>query len=162
MPIELESAEQLSQLLKENSSKLVILDFFTFWCEPCRRLAPELQKIHDNYENVIVVKANAESDELEMLVNKYNVRAFPTLILFHENNVVDNFAGAELNRIMAAVKRFQWLYFQRRSRSESEDDLEFEDDLDDVCEPSIRLKHLKKGNVYSQKHVRNTTRYLTK
>jgi len=107
MPIQLQSAEQLSQLLKENSSKLVILDFYTEWCGPCRRLAPELEKIHNSHDNVMVVKANAEDDELEALVNKYNVRAFPTLILFHENKVVDNFAGADLTRIMAAVNRFK-------------------------------------------------------
>jgi thioredoxin 1 len=107
MPIELKNSQQLSDILKDNKDKLVILDFFTVWCGPCRKLAPELSKIHDSYENVVVVKANAEDEDLEALSEKYQVRAFPTLIFFNENKVVDHFAGADLNRIMAVVNRFK-------------------------------------------------------
>ncbi len=107
MTIELETPEQLSQILKDNSTKLVILDFYTHWCGPCRKLAPELSKIHDSYENVVVVKANAESDSLDMLVNKYNIRAFPTLIFFHEYKVIDNFSGADIDRILTIAASFK-------------------------------------------------------
>lgn len=104
--IQIESIKEFSEILKANTNKLVILDFYTDWCRPCQNLAPKLKNIATNNKNVIIVKANAEDDNLEKLVEKYQVRAFPTLIFFKQNNVIDNFSGADEQRIMSIVNSY--------------------------------------------------------
>lgn len=109
MSIQLDTPQQLVSLLNDNKDKLVILDFYTEWCGPCRKLAPRLETLAQTNNNVIVVKANAENDSLETLVVKYKVRGFPTLIFFKDMKIVDNFAGANEDRIMEVVKKYSAL-----------------------------------------------------
>ncbi len=43
--------------------KVVILDFFATWCEPCRLLAPELQTVYGRYKDKGVVVIALSADE---------------------------------------------------------------------------------------------------
>jgi thiol-disulfide isomerase/thioredoxin len=43
--------------------KVVILDFFATWCEPCRLLAPELQTVYERYKDRGVAVIALSADE---------------------------------------------------------------------------------------------------
>lgn len=101
----LNSIQQFAEILQDHHKQLVILDFYTEWCKPCQLLAPKLKHFSETY-NVVVVKANAEDEDLEQLVAKYNVRAFPTLLFIKEGKIVDNFAGADETRIMNNISTY--------------------------------------------------------
>lgn len=71
---------------------LVLVDFFTPWCPPCRRLEPELEKVKAELgEKIKIVKLDTDEDEPLSLV--YNVRQIPNMTFFLNGKVIDQHVG---------------------------------------------------------------------
>ena len=60
----------------------VLVDFNAEWCGPCRMLAPVLEEIASESDNVQIISVNI--DEEDELAEKYNVSAIPCLVLFDD------------------------------------------------------------------------------
>lgn len=79
-----------------NSDKLVLTDFYSDSCIPCKRLSPVLSELEREYgDNLKVVKVNINFDSA--LMEKYEVQASPTIIFFKD--------GQEQSRLRGAVKK---------------------------------------------------------
>jgi len=75
------------------NSKLTVVDFYSDSCVACKRLAPVLGDLEDNYEDKLeVVKVNTNFDP--ELSEKYEVQANPTLIIIKEGEEVGRRVGA--------------------------------------------------------------------
>jgi thioredoxin 1 len=71
----------------------VLVDFWAEWCPPCRAIAPTVDSIAETYAGRIKVgKLNV--DDNNAIVNRYNVRGIPTLLLFKGGKVVEQKVGA--------------------------------------------------------------------
>ena len=58
----------------------VLVDFWASWCGPCRMLAPIVEEIADEYDDVVKVgKVNV--DEEPELSSIFNVSSIPTLVV---------------------------------------------------------------------------------
>lgn len=81
----------LEQMLANSkaSGKLVFVDCYTVWCGPCKWLAKEvfpLKEVGDFYnEHFISYKMDMETPEGEMMREKYQVIAYPTLLFLNSN-----------------------------------------------------------------------------
>lgn len=79
-----------SQVIKSDIP--VLVDFWATWCGPCRMLAPELEKIAEQFDGKIKVgKINV--DEQVKLAVVYNVQVIPTMILFKDGKIVKKTTG---------------------------------------------------------------------
>ena len=68
-----------SEILKEEP--LVLVDFFTIWCGPCKMLKPILEELHTRAgDDVKILKVDV--DKNPKAANKYQIRGVPTLMLF--------------------------------------------------------------------------------
>jgi len=73
----------------------VLVDLWAEWCSPCRVIAPILEKIAAEFENLSIAKIEVDEDENMKLAGRYQVRGFPTLILFVNGEEVGRFSGAK-------------------------------------------------------------------
>lgn len=71
----------------------VLVDFWAAWCNPCQMLMPILAKLADEYQGKFVL-AKVNSDENQSLATQFGVRSLPTVKLFKDGAVVDEFMGA--------------------------------------------------------------------
>lgn len=66
--------------IQEN--KNVLVDFWAPWCGPCRMLAPILDDVAKEAQDVIIAKVNI--DEEPSLAQQFGVMSIPTLISFKD------------------------------------------------------------------------------
>lgn len=78
------------------AGKLVIADFYSDSCVPCKRMSPLLAETEEeDPEGIKLVKLNINFDG--ETAQKYNVTSVPTLVFFKD--------GAEKARLTGAVKK---------------------------------------------------------
>lgn len=88
------TTDRFQQLVLENSMHVpVLVDFWAEWCNPCKTLMPTLAKLADEYQGkFLVAKVNTEQEQ--QLAAHFQVRSIPSVKLFHQGQVVDEFIGA--------------------------------------------------------------------
>jgi thioredoxin 1 len=70
----------------------VLVDFWAPWCGPCRIIAPHLEELQNEREDIRIVKLNV--DENPQTSAQYNVMSIPLLILFKDGQVAHQIIGA--------------------------------------------------------------------
>lgn len=74
----------------------ILVDFWADWCGPCIVIEPVLKKIIADYNGTIqLAKLEVDEDENMKLAGKYQVRGFPTIILFEKGVEVERFSSAQ-------------------------------------------------------------------
>jgi len=74
-----------------NNEGYVLVDFYANWCGPCRMLAPILDEIAEEENNLIIGKINVDDDG--DLAYKYDVSSIPTMILFKDGKEYKRMVG---------------------------------------------------------------------
>src|ERR1700674_1632482 len=74
------------------SETAVLVDFWAPWCGPCRVVAPVLEEIAGEREDLKIVKLNV--DENQQTAASFDVLSIPTLILFRNGQAVKKVIGA--------------------------------------------------------------------
>ena len=70
---------------------LTVVDFYADWCGPCKMLAPVLEQVDKELEDVNFVKVNV--DENEDITRQFGIMSIPTLIIFKDGEQVAQTMG---------------------------------------------------------------------
>lgn len=89
----------LIHITKENyaqevleSKQTVLLDFYADWCGPCKMIAPILEQIAEEREDIKVGKINVDND-LQLAMD-FKVTSIPLLVVMRDGQVVAQSLGA--------------------------------------------------------------------
>ena len=74
------------------AGEAVLVDFWAPWCGPCRIVAPHLEELNDERDDIRVVKLNV--DDNPETAARYNVMSIPTLLLLKNGQVAHQIIGA--------------------------------------------------------------------
>ena len=94
----------LASYLSMRDDGLVVVDFNTSWCGPCRGFAPVFEEIASNYPGVIFLSVDAESFDHE---DTASVKSVPTFKIFLNGVMRREFSGINREKLERYIERYQ-------------------------------------------------------
>ena len=84
------------------SEKKVLLDFWATWCGPCQMIAPVLEELAADREDITVAKIDVDK-EMELAI-QFGIVSIPTLIIMDKGQTVNKLIGfrskAEIEKML--------------------------------------------------------------
>lgn len=96
------TAEFMADVVEASKQQTVLVDFWAPWCQPCKQLAPALEKLVNSYGGKLrLVKINV--DENQAIAGQLRVQSLPTVLAFQDGKPIDGFMGVQPE---SALKEF--------------------------------------------------------
>jgi thioredoxin len=80
----------------ETSRGVVLVDFMTHWCAPCRRVAPGLEELARDYKGKLKV-GWLDADRNLAVAQRFGIKAFPTLLILRNGKEVARRSDANIH-----------------------------------------------------------------
>ena len=75
------------------SGKPVVIDFWAEWCIPCKKIAPIIDELAEQFEGRVKIgKYNVEDSS--DISTEFGIRNIPTILFFKDGNLVDKNVGS--------------------------------------------------------------------
>ena len=91
---ELKTTEEFANAIGDEKNGLVVIDFFTDWCGPCKKIAPKFAEFAEKYPAIGFYKINADNENLVEVIDACMVKSLPTFCLFCGGKYVTCTVGA--------------------------------------------------------------------
>lgn len=81
-------------VIEKSQTHPVLVDFWADWCQPCKQLMPLLEKIVQSMNGKLLL-AKVNTDQEQQLAMHFGIRSLPTVLLFKQGQVVEQFSGVQ-------------------------------------------------------------------
>lgn len=80
---------------------LVVVDMYADWCGPCKMMAPVMDSLSEDYDDVKFVKVNVDNNP--ELAAKFGVQSIPNFVFIKDGQKVDQVVGARDSENFEAI-----------------------------------------------------------
>lgn len=89
-----------------SADRLVLVDFFATWCQPCKMMHPVLEQVKEALgDKVRVIKVDV--DKHGQTAAQYGIQGVPTLMLFRKSEILWRQSGLMAKAdLLAAINPF--------------------------------------------------------
>lgn len=98
------SIDDWDSALEEAGDTLVVVDFYTAWCGPCKVMLPYLVKLQEANPDVKIYKLNCNKKNKELGM-KLNVKVAPTFHLYRNSKKIAEMTGAKIDELTALIEK---------------------------------------------------------
>ena len=91
--IDVTDADFQEKVIEKSKEVPVVVDFWAVWCMPCLMISPVLEKLSEEHKGKFVL-AKVNVDENPMISRAFGIMSIPTVKMFKDGKIVDEFIGA--------------------------------------------------------------------
>lgn len=104
--LDIGSMDELDKIIKTDSTdKLVVVDYSTTWCGPCKLILPMFEELSIKYEDAIFLKVIGDStNDASQLMKREGVRSVPSFHFWKGGKKVDSVNGANEDALLDTVR----------------------------------------------------------
>jgi len=84
--------------------KVTIVDFYADWCGPCRRIAPELERLATSDPDVVLRKVDIVNWETPV-VQQFGIRSVPNIRVYDRNGTMVGSPTSSLQEVKNNIER---------------------------------------------------------
>jgi len=88
----------------KNSGKVMVVDFSSAWCKPCKKIAPAFKKFAGQYNGAVFVKI--DTDECSTFMDVHSVTVLPTFMFFRDGLLLGQHTGSSEAELEEHIKKF--------------------------------------------------------
>uniref|UniRef100_A0A7S4A9A6 Thioredoxin domain-containing protein n=1 Tax=Pseudo-nitzschia australis TaxID=44445 RepID=A0A7S4A9A6_9STRA len=104
--VDIDGEVAFDKTIKSSGESLVIVDYSTTWCGPCKVIAPKFSDFSDKYPDAVFLKVVGDaSAEASKLMKREGVRSVPSFHYFKEGEKIDVVNGANAEAIEACITK---------------------------------------------------------
>lgn len=93
----------------DNENKIIIMFFFAEWCGFCKKFFPiweEFKKyMKKNHKEIILLNLNGDEENTKVLMKKYNIRGYPTVMLKHNKKIIEFEENRTLEKLIDFIEK---------------------------------------------------------
>ncbi len=93
------------KIIEESTNRVILVDFWAPWCEPCKQLSPILENIINDCEGRIHL-AKINIDENQQIAAQLRIQSIPAVYAFKNKQIADAFQGVLPQKKIIKVKYY--------------------------------------------------------
>jgi len=105
--VDVASTDEFEKALKTAGDSLVVVDYSTSWCGPCKIIAPKFDEFSEKYKDVAFLKVMGDSSpDADKLMRSQGVRALPSFHFWKNEKKLMSISGAKTQALQEAIEEY--------------------------------------------------------